>query len=107
MVEKLQRTMGNIQSNYQLRSQVVVEESPKNMQEEYLLLHFIPSLQSDRIPVFESSLCRSNVVVQISQHLPHLNFPIVEVPQSSYISGLADSGVRLNLGSFYYHQSVA
>ena len=52
MVEKLQRTMGNIQSNYQLRSQVVVEESPKNMQEEYLLLHFIPSLQSDRIPVF-------------------------------------------------------
>ena len=52
MVEKLQRTMGNIQSNYQLRSQVVVEESPKNMQEEYPLLHFIPSLQSDRIPVF-------------------------------------------------------
>ena len=82
-------------------------EAPKKMQEEYLQLHFIPYIQSDRVPVFEASLRRSNLVVQISQQLPHLNLPIGEVPKLSYMSSLADIGAGLNLGNIEYHQSIA
>ena len=74
-----QRTRGNIQRNEQIHSQVGVVESPKKMQRKYLQLHFIPYMQSDRIPVLEASLPISNAVVQMSQQLPHLNFPIGEV----------------------------
>ena len=42
----------------------------------------------------------------MSQHLPHLNFPIIEVPKSSYMSGLDDTGAGLNLVNIEYHQSV-
>ena len=41
------------------------------------------------------------------QQFLHLNLPIREVPKSSYMSGLADTGAGLNLGNFEYHQSVA
>ena len=54
-------------------------EAPKKMQEEYLKVHFIPSLQSDRIPVFEASLRRLNAVVQMSQQMLYMNLPIGEV----------------------------
>ena len=64
-------------------------------------------MQSDRIPVFEASLRRSNVVVKMSQQLPYLNFPIVEGPKSSYIYGLDDTGAGLNLVNFECYQSVA
>ena len=73
---KMQRTRGHIQSNDQPHSQVGVAESPNNTKEEYLQLHFIPSLQSERIPVFEVSLRRSNAVAQMYQQLMYLNFPI-------------------------------
>ena len=43
----------------------------------------------------------------MSQKLPHLNFPIVEGPKSSYMFGLTDTGTGLNLGSIYCNQSVA
>ena len=46
-------------------------------------------------------------MVQISQKFPHLNFPILEVPKSSYMSVLDDPGSRLNLGNIEYHRSVA
>ena len=77
------------------------------MQEEYLQLQFIPSLQSYMIPVFYSSLPRSNAAVQMSQKLPHLNFPIGEGPKSSNIYGLANTGDGFNLGNLEYRQSVA
>ena len=73
---KMQRTRGHIQSNEQPHSQVGVAESPNNTKEEYLQLHFIPSLHSERISVFEAYLRRSNAVVQMYQQLPHLNLPI-------------------------------
>ena len=99
--------IGHIQSNYQPYIQVGVAEAPSNKKEEYLQLHFIPSLQSERISVFEASVRRSNVVVQMSQQLSHLKFPIGEEPKSSYISILKDTGAGLNLGNIEYHQSVA
>ena len=74
--EKIERTRGHTQSNDQPHSQVGVAEATNNTKEEYLQLYFIPSLQSERIPLFEASLLRSNVVVQVSQQLPHMNFPI-------------------------------
>ena len=43
----------------------------------------------------------------MSQQLPHLNFPIGDVPKSSYIYGLAYTGAGLYLGDLEYHQSVA
>ena len=46
-------------------------------------------------------------MVQISQKFPHLNFPILEVPKLSYMSVLADTGSRLNLGNIEYHRSVS
>ena len=72
----MQRTRGHIQSNDQSHGQVGVAKAPNNMEDEYLQLHVFPSIQSERIPVFEESLRRSNAVVQISQQLPHINFPI-------------------------------
>ena len=42
----------------------------------------------------------------MSQLLVYLNFPIREVPESSYNFGLTDTGPGLNQGNFYYHQSV-
>ena len=59
------------------------------------------------IPVFEAYRRRSNAVVQMSQQLPHLKFPIGEVPNTSYMYGLADTGSGFNLGYIYYQQSVA
>ena len=79
--EKVQRTRGNIQSNDQPHSQVGVAESHNNTKDEYLQLQFIPSLQSERIPVFDASIRRSNAVVQMSQQLPHLKLPIGEGPK--------------------------
>ena len=69
-----------------------VAEAPNNNKGKYLQLHFIPSLQSERIPVFEVSLRRSTAVIQMYQHLLHINFPIGEGPKSSHMSGLADTG---------------
>ena len=43
----------------------------------------------------------------MSQQLPHMNFPIGEVPKPSYMSSLADTEARLNFGNIDYHQSVA
>ena len=43
----------------------------------------------------------------MSQQLPHLTLPMGEVPTSSYTSGLADTGSRLNSVNLEYHQSVA
>ena len=80
-----------------------VAESPNNTKEEYLQLNFIPSLQSERIPVFEASLRISNELVQMSQQLPHLNFPIRDGPKISYMSGVDDTGAGLNLGNIEYH----
>ena len=74
---------------------------------QYLQLNFIPSLQSDIIPVSGASLHRSNGVVQLSHQLPHMNFPIGEGNKSSYMSGLADTGAGLNLVNIEYYQSVA
>ena len=82
-------------------------EAPNNMKEEYLQLPFIPSLQSEGIPVFEAYLRRSNTVVQMSQQLPQLNFTIVEGKKSSYMYGLNDTGAWLNLGNIEYHRLVA
>ena len=81
-------------------------ESPKNTQEEYLYLHFITSLYCESIPVFEASLRISNSVVQMSHKLPRLKFSILEIPNSSYVSGLAGIGAGLNLGNIEYHLSV-
>ena len=105
-VEKPQRKRGPIQRNEKIHSQVRAAEATKKIQGEYLQLHFIPSLQSKRIPVFEASLRISNVAVQIYQQLPHLDLPIGEGPKSSYISALSDTGARLNYGNIKYHQSV-
>ena len=49
---------GHIQSNDQPHSQVDVIETPNNTKDKYLQLQFIPSLQSERIPIFEASLLR-------------------------------------------------
>ena len=68
-----------------------MEEAPNKIQEEYLQLHFIQSLYSDRFPLFEESLLRSNAVVQMSQQLPHLKISIVEEQKLSHMSGLADT----------------
>ena len=38
------------------------------------------------------------MVVQSYQHLPHLNLPVGAGTKSSYMSGLTDTGARLNLG---------
>ena len=46
------------------------------------------------------------MVVQISQQLLHLNFPIGEGEKTSYMSGLADTGAGLNCGNIEDHQSV-
>ena len=51
-VENFQRTRGPIQRNEKNHSQVVVAETLNKMQEKYLQLHFIPYLQSGRIPEF-------------------------------------------------------
>ena len=74
-------------------------EAPNNKKKEYLQLHFIPYLQSDTIAVFEASIRRSNVVVQMYQQLLYLKLPIGEGPKSSYMSGLDDTGAGLNLGN--------
>ena len=66
MGEKMHITRGHIQSNEQPHSQVGVAEASNNTKEEYLQVNFTPSMHSDRIPVFETSLRRSNVVVQMS-----------------------------------------
>ena len=50
---------------------------------------------------------RSNAVVQMSQKLPHLNFPIREGQKSSYMYGLDYTGDGLNLENLEYHQSTA
>ena len=84
-----------------------VTEAPNNTKEEYLQLHFISYLNSERITVFEASVRRSNAVVQMSQHLPRLNLPVVEGVKSSYMSGFADTVAGLNLVNIEYHQSVA
>ena len=55
---KMKIKRGHIQSNDQPDSQVDVIETPNNTKEEYLQLQFIPSLQSERIPIFEASLLR-------------------------------------------------
>ena len=39
--------------------------------------------------------------------VPHLKFPIGELPKSSYVFGLANTGSRLDSGNLNYHQSVA
>ena len=44
--DKVQRTICHIQSNEQPHIQVGVTEETNNPKEEYLQLHFIPSLQS-------------------------------------------------------------
>ena len=103
--EKLQRIIGPIQRNEKILSQMVVVEATKKMQEKYLQLHFIPYLQSDGIPVFESYLLRSNTVVKMSQQLPHLNFHIGEGPKSYYMSGFSDTGYGSNIVNIDYHQS--
>ena len=99
--EKDKRAYSN---QWKIHSQVGVVESPKKLQEEYLQLHVIKSLQSDRIPVFEAYLRWSNAVVQMSQQLMHLNFPIEEVTKLSYMSGLADTGAGFNLENIDYRQ---
>ena len=86
---------------------MIIAEAPKTTQKEYLQLDFIPSLQGDGVTSFEASLPRSNLVVQMSQQLPHLNFPIVEGPKSSYIYGLANKGAGLDLVNLDYRQLVA
>ena len=88
---EIQSKRGHIQSNNQNYIHVGVAEAPNNTKEEYLQLHFIPSLQSERIPVFDESLRRSNAVVQMYQQLPHLKFLTGEGTKSSYMSGLADT----------------
>ena len=42
----------------------------------------------------------------MSQKLSHLNLPMIEVPRSSNMFGLDDTGDGINLGNIYYHQSV-
>ena len=84
-----------------------MSEAPNKMQEEYLQLHVIPFLQSERIPVFEASLHRLNVLVQMYQQLLYLNFPIGEGPKLSCMPGLAYTGAGMNLRNIEYHQSVA
>ena len=73
-----------------------VAEAPKNTQEKYLQLHFISSIKSERIPVFEEYLCRSNAVVIMSEKLPHTDLPIGEGPILSNMFVLADTGAGLN-----------
>ena len=51
-VENFQRTRGPIQRNENNHSQVIVAETLNKMQEKYLQLHLITSLQIDRIPLF-------------------------------------------------------
>ena len=46
-------------------------------------------------------------MVQISQQLPLLNFPIEEGPKSSHMYGLDNTGAGYNLVNLEYHQSVA
>ena len=46
-------------------------------------------------------------MVQTSQQLVHLKFPIGEGQKSSYMSGLANTGASLNLINLEYHQSLA
>ena len=65
------------QNMEKINSWVIVEEASKKTQKEYTQLRFIPSLQSDIILVFVAPLRRSNVVVQMYQQLPHMNFSIV------------------------------
>ena len=105
--EKMKNTRGNTRINDQPHIQVSVSEAPNNIKEQSLQLQFIPYLQSERITVFEASLRRSNAVVQMTQQLPYLKFPIVEGSKSSYMYELADIGSRLNLVHLKYHQSVA
>ena len=64
-------------------------------------------MKSERIPLFEASLQILNVVAQMYQELPYMNFPIGEGPKSSYMSGLADTGSDLNLVNLEYQQAVA
>ena len=42
----------------------------------------------------------------MSQQLLNLKLPIGEVPRSSNMFGLADTGAELNFGNWDYHQSV-
>ena len=58
MSEKMQRTRGNIERNYQPHGKLGVAEASNNKKEKYLQLHFIPSIQSERIPIFQASLRR-------------------------------------------------
>ena len=82
-------------------------KATKKKQEEHLQQHFIPSLQIDRIPVFEASIRRSNVVLQMNHQFTYLNLPIEEGHKSPYMSGLDETGAGSNLGNIEYHHSVA
>ena len=70
-----QRSIGLAQNIDQIRGQVTVTEELNNTQEEYLQLHFIASIKSEKIPVFEASIRRPNTVVQMSKKFPHLKLP--------------------------------
>ena len=63
--EILQRARVTDQNGNKMHGQVSITEAPKKAQEEYMKLHFITSLESEIIPLFEESLCRSNMVVQM------------------------------------------
>ena len=65
--DNFQRARGPAQISNQAHGQVSVIEAPNKTQEEYPQLHFIQSLQSEIIPAFEEYLCRSNVLVKMSQ----------------------------------------
>ena len=81
-------------------------ESHNKKQEEYLKLHFIQYMQSERIPIFEAYLSRSNAVVQMPQKLLHLNLPIGEGAIFYNKLGWENTGYGLNMGNIYYEQSV-
>ena len=58
---------GTSKSSNQFHGKLNREEAQIKMQEGYLELEFIPSIQSDRITLFEASLRRSNEVVTFSE----------------------------------------
>ena len=62
----MQRKRGPLQRNEKNYSQVGVTEAPKEIQEEYPKINFIPALQSDRSTAFEASLLILNAFVEMS-----------------------------------------
>ena len=86
---------------------MTVTKTPTDTKEENPQLRFILSLYSERIPVFEESIIRSNAVVKMSQKFPHLKFPLLEGTRSSNMIGLSNTGDGLNLVNMDYHQSDA